>query len=107
MICGNCGNHHHAVETVRRCHNGETTPCDWLIDTRTYDEDGQPIIVECGAASWVDERAWQCERGHEHVHTEVRLREGWDYASDEEEAAVRAKYGHESRLPDGHLYIPR
>lgn len=104
IICGNCGNRHFEVAMVKRCYAGEVVPCTWLIDTLQYTEDGEKVIVECGAGAWDSDRAWQCERGHEHVHAEARFDEGWDYASDEEEAGVRASYGHESRLPDGHLY---
>lgn len=92
-----CGNHHathgndpvyHADrESVRRCYNPnvETFLCGWLVQ-RGWTEDGEPIVVECGALATATERGWSCEAGHEHVTAEARHNEGWDYAHDEHEA---------------------
>lgn len=100
--CGHCDLSHHTVAQVRVCGTGvyvdpETgivregcAPCTWLIDTLQYDEDGQKIIRDCGHPAWSDERGWRCAAGHEHVYGEVRATEGWDYADDDEAAALAA-----------------
>lgn len=109
IICGHCHGRHHQVDTVRACRDGRTFPCDWLVERHSFDDETgerHDFIVECGATAVTDDRGFHCEAGHEHVELEVRLAEGWDYASDEEEAAGRAGYGFESRLPDGHIYLP-
>lgn len=110
ITCGHCGNTHRDVDTVRACSQGMTVlPCTWLVERHGFDDDtGErwEIIVDCGAAAVHDDRGFECEAGHSHVGADVAYAEGWDYASDEEEAYHRARYGHESRLPDGRLYIP-
>lgn len=63
------------------------------------------MIGECGASAAADDRGSHCEAGHDHVNAQARDAEGWDYAGDEQEAAVRAKYGHASVLPDGKPYM--
>lgn len=104
IVCGHCEGRHHHVDTVRRCARGEVHPCDWLVQ-RGYNEDGEPIILDCGAAAWADDWGWHCEAGHEHASLETQDREGWSYASDEEEAQHLARYGVETRLPDGKFPI--
>lgn len=107
FTCGHCQGQHHYADTARACAAGNTFRCDWLVQLPGQEyTDFEPIIRECGSTAITDERGFHCEAGHEHVEAEVRLAEGWDYASDEGEAAVRASYGHESRLPDGHVYMP-
>lgn len=107
FTCGHCARSHHYADTGRACAAGNVFVCDWLVQLPGIEEtDFQPRIVECGSSAIADERGFHCEAGHEHVNTETREAEGWDYASDEEEAAVRAKYGYESRLPSGHVYMP-
>jgi hypothetical protein len=106
FTCGHCQRPHHYAATARACSQDRTFVCDWLVQLPGQEyTDFEPIIRECGATAVVTERGFECEAGHEHVNAETRDAEGWDYASDEEEAAVRAKYGYESRLPDGHVFI--
>ena len=106
FTCGHCERQHHYADTARACSQGRTFVCDWLVELPgTEETDYQPRVVECGSTAISDERGFHCEAGHEHVELEVRLAEGWDYASDEQEAAGRAGYGYESRLPDGHLFM--
>lgn len=107
FTCGHCGRAHHYATTARLCATGvEVYPCTWLVEVPGDEStEWRPRIVECGSSSWSDERATQCEAGHEHVELQHRLAEGWDYASDEDEARLRASYGYESRLPDGHLFL--
>jgi hypothetical protein len=91
ITCGHCGESHHAVTTVRDCHAGITFPCSTHVVR--YTEDG-PESAECGAASWADRRGHSCEAGHSHVYAQVRImEEGWDYASDAQEANVLRAYG--------------
>jgi len=89
--CGNRKAHrselpeyHRTVEGVKRCHQRAAFPCDWNVQVDT--EDG-PVVRECydvtGAVAWETARGWKCESGHEHVRTEVRHAEGWDYAADD------------------------
>lgn len=106
FTCGNCKGQHHYVETAKACYAGNTFTCNWLVQTAGQEwTDFEPIIRECGATAVVDERGFECESGHAHVNAETRDAEGWDYASDEEEARVRASYGHQSLLADGHLPV--
>jgi len=92
--CGKCKGRHHAVAQVRACCAG--TACTWMIQDGV-NEDGEAVIVDCGYPTTYDARGWRCEAGHEHVRDEVRHGEGWDYASDEGEAELLAKYGTEPR----------
>jgi hypothetical protein len=107
IICGNCEQRHAEVATVRACYAGDVFPCAWLVEDAYRDQDGfiERSLVECGAAAVGDERGWHCEAGHDHVNAETRAAEGWDYASDMEEAAGRAKYGHASVLADGKAFL--
>ena len=100
--CGNRNGHesklpeyHRTVEGVRRCHQGTAAPCDWMV--ATVDCDGGPCVVSCytltGAMSWDTDRGWECESGHEHVHTEVRHAEGWDYAENDGDVKALALGG--------------
>jgi hypothetical protein len=98
ITCGNCQGTHHSVEAVRRCHAGTAWACTWLLER--WGEDGM-YVVECGALSWEDERGYGCEAGHTHVYAEVRHAEGWDYASDAEEADIMRKNGLDAVGPDG------
>lgn len=101
--CGHCGDTHGTVGTVRACHDGRLLgPCDWLVRAgRT--EDGDEIIIECRAPMTADAdgRGYGCEHGHTHVHCEVRAAEGWDYASDAEEARHMRANGLDAVGPDG------
>lgn len=107
FTCGNCQGQHHYAATARACYAGRAFTCDWLVELWLPTDDGPArVIEECGATAVTDERGFHCEAGHDHVDLHVRLAEGWDYASDAGEAALRASYGHESRLPDGHLFMP-
>lgn len=109
MRCGNCQGEHHRVDTVRACYDGRVHPCTWLVERHGFDDETGEAwerIEDCGASAVTDDRGFECEAGHSHVHADIAYAEGWDYASDEEEAAIRAKYGYESRLPDGHIYVP-
>lgn len=51
------------------------------------------VTSERGALSWhlAGERGYTCEAGHDHVYAEVRDREGWEYAEDEDEARQLAR----------------
>lgn len=102
MICGNCHDRHHEVATVRACYAGTTWKCTWLVRAG-HTEDGDEIIRECGAASTElpDDRGYTCEAGHSHIYCEVRAAEGWDYASDAEEAQMMRRYGLDAVGPDG------
>lgn len=92
ITCGKCANTHQSVAAVRACHEGaEIFPCSWLIEVRDRwgvcrDEDGRPIIRECGAETIGTETGWSCAYGHSYVDMETRHREGWDYAESREEA---------------------
>jgi hypothetical protein len=84
---------------------GDTWVCGWLIEAGRHPEDGETIIRECQARAFATDTGWACEAGHEHVTAEVRVREGWDYASDEGEAAQLAKYGTEPVQMDGKVWV--
>ncbi|WP_433259269.1 hypothetical protein ACQPYK_49690 (plasmid) [Streptosporangium sp. CA-135522] len=105
--CGNCSNRHFSVTSVRMCYQyGGVLPCDWLIDTRRYTEDGEPIIVACGADAWTTDRGWRCAAGHEHVSAEVRDREGWDYVTEDEAEGFARNTGRVPVLMNGHPWVP-
>ena len=90
ITCGNCHETHRSVEGVRVCHAGKGWCCTWLLER--HGEDGL-YVVECGALSWEDERGYGCAAGHDHVYAEVRDAEGWDYASDAQEAEMMRRNG--------------
>lgn len=101
--CGHCQGRHDSVDAVRACAAGsEIWPCTWLVRVG-LDEDGGHIIRECGAESWEMPagRGYECAAGHSHVSMEARWAEGWDYASDAEEATVMRKNGIDAVGPDG------
>lgn len=99
--CGHCKAAHANVDAVRACSTGsEFWACGWLVVVGR-NEDGEEIIRECGAESWSDDRGYQCAFGHSHVYAEVRGREGWDYASDAEEATHMRRNGLDAVGPDG------
>lgn len=114
--CGHCQGHHHSTAQVRVCGTGtyhdpdtgqthtDCHPCDWLMDTGRYDEDGQKVIRECAHPSWVDERGWRCAAGHEHVTAEIRYAERWDYA-DPDEAPAMARKGIRPVHMDGSVFL--
>jgi hypothetical protein len=104
ITCGKCGQTHGAVEIVRACAAGNTFPCPWLVD-RGYNEDGESVITECEALAWGSDRGFECEAGHGHVYAEVRVREGWEYAEDRDEAAALAKVGVMPVQMDGSVFV--
>lgn len=100
--CGGCKGSHGTVDAVRACCAGsEFWACTWLVQVG-HDEDGA-VIRECGAESWEMEggRGYECAFGHSHVSAEVRAAEGWDYASDAEEATRMRRNGIDAVGPDG------
>lgn len=50
----------------------DTWPCSWLI-AQGRDEDGEEIIVECGATTHIVGAGWRCDAGHQHLGIEVEL----------------------------------
>lgn len=108
--CGKCAGTHHTTDGVRVCHGiaptapgvpalfpgSEPGTCTWLIAV-TYNTDDGPYTQEldCGAISWewADGRGYGCENGHTHTYNEVRAAEGWDYASDDDEARALTRGG--------------
>jgi hypothetical protein len=90
---------HSSVAAVRRHYaaTGDLWPCSWVIRDG-WTEDGERHLRDCGELAW--ERAdggWKCEAGHEYTPSEVRAREGWDYAGDAYDAAVLREGGKEWR----------
>lgn len=105
FTCGHCEGQHHYADTARACAQGRAFVCDWLVRVPgTEDTDYQDTTRGCGASAVTDDRGFHCEAGHDHVNLQTRLAEGWDYASDEQEARGRASHGFESLLPDGHVF---
>jgi hypothetical protein len=51
---------------------GETWPCGWLVH-RGHDEDGTPVVDECGGEAREVGEGWACEAGHEHLGLEAEL----------------------------------
>jgi hypothetical protein len=96
-------NAHHTVEGVRRCHNGTGFPCGWLMDST--DDEGGMIVVSCQAIAWDTGTGFECEAGHSHVNAETRAAEGWDYASDRDEAEALAKAGVEPYEMSGRVWM--
>jgi hypothetical protein len=81
--CGKCkGSHTFAIEG-RACYAGDLFACDWgvLADS----EDG-PYERPCGAPAIATDWGFYCLAGHSHVNADVRVRQGWDYAHDPQEA---------------------
>jgi hypothetical protein len=112
ITCGHCKGQHESADIVRLCSQGLTFPCTWMVaggyseDGSRFvvggrTEDGEQIIRDCGATSWETPRGWECEAGHSHVTAEVRHREGWDYATDADEAYGLRKYGVDAVAMDG------
>jgi hypothetical protein len=98
ITCGKCKEKHLTVDAVRACHTRDTFACHWLIERPAgwhveAEDFVEASIIECGALAWEHERGWTCETGHEHIYAEVRSREGWEYAEDENEARGLAKAG--------------
>lgn len=98
ITCGNCGKTHYTAADVRACYAGTLVTCTWMMEVRG--EDGF-YVVECGGAVTEDARGYECEFGHSHVYAEVRHREGWDYASDAEEADMMRRHLLGAVGPDG------
>ncbi|MEU7480488.1 hypothetical protein AB0A63_31235 [Lentzea sp. NPDC042327] len=109
-VCGNRARHaeripvrHSTVEAVRRCHlEPEAWPCEWLNEF-VDPEDGERRERPCHGVSWhlPGGRGYRCEHGHSHIYDEVRVREGWDYVSDDGEAALLAVHGVRSVAMNG------
>lgn len=99
--CGSCKGRHGTVAGVRACHTGhEVGPCDWLV-RRGISEDGEEIILECGADAWTTAREWACVHGHNHVSAQQRYEESWEYAHDHMEAENLARQGVHPMRMDG------
>src|SRR6266851_6293660 len=84
--------------------NCETGPCSWLSQDG-WTEDGEPFIAECLAPVFFTADGYECLAGHDFVTPEARREQGWDYAADEGEAALLAKYGVEPRHMSGHVWV--
>lgn len=92
---------HRTVEEVHACYRAkhdvakgiEVWACGWLMEGR-YD-DGSKFTYPCEAPTrYVGGRgSFECAAGHDHVPAEVRYEQGWDYASDEEEAHYLRSHG--------------
>ncbi len=93
---GNVEWHFGGPLAVKECY-GQVTLCRTQFDAGR-DEDGEAIIAECFGEVTDTERGWTCTHGHEYVAADVRWAEGWDYASDEEEATQLRKYGTDAVL---------
>ncbi len=104
IICGSCGDRHHQAATVQLCHHGLVFACPWLVQ-RGWDEDGQQVIAECGAAAWEHPRGFACEAGHEHIDAQTRAAEGWEYAEDAGEAANLVKAGVQPYDMQGRIWM--
>lgn len=96
ITCGNRAAHngevgfHKSVNQVKACY-GLVALCGWQSQGAWIEDFYE--IIECDGIITENERGWSCSYGHEHVTAEVRYAEGWDYASDEQEAAQLRKYG--------------
>lgn len=99
MKCGKCGTDAESVASVKACYAGQVEPCGDLVPDG-YDECGTLQTKECGAHATFTRRGHSCEAGHEYVSMEARYNEGWDYAEDEQEAAMLAQAGVEGRVVD-------
>ncbi|GIH86475.1 hypothetical protein [Planobispora rosea] len=101
--CGNCHRRHSSIAAVRACSQGsEISSCSWLVDTGHCTEDGEAVIVECGADSWTTDRGWRCATGHSHVPADIRYQEGWDYVTADEAAGFANETGRLPVLMNGH-----
>jgi hypothetical protein len=104
-----CFGVHETVAEVQDCYrkarvarnDPDYFPCGWLVEIRT--EDGIAAIA-CGALARVTSRGFECEAGHEHVHAEIRHREGWEYAEDLDEAHQLFRAGVEPRTMAGQVW---
>ena len=100
ILCGHCHDYHHSVAQVQVCGTSRYTdpqtghthapawPCSWLMEFA--DGESGWAVRECGHPAFHTERGHTCAAGHEHVCEEVRHAEGWDYADDDEAAALAA-----------------
>lgn len=91
ITCGNRAKHngatgtHGSVAAVKACHLDPTTfTCPDLYYVRdrfgqVYDEDGRPVISECGALAWElpDGTGATCENGHTHIRPECQGDDEW------------------------------
>ena len=89
ITCANRDRHngttgtHDTVAAVRACHlDPNTFTCPDLHYVRdrfgqVYDEDGHPVIAECGALAWATENGHTCENGHTFVRPEARTAQDW------------------------------
>jgi hypothetical protein len=110
ITCANKARHngqtgtHGSVDAVRRCHlDPGTFTCTWLYKVRDRygvitDEDGQPVIRECGALGWEIPNGITCESGHEHHFDR-------EYTDDRDEALALAKVGVEALDMQGRVWI--
>ena len=113
IVCKNgwagCEGSHPIAAMVRVCYEARRDgawPCTWLIKVNV-DEDGQDVIVECGAPTRpTDGRGSdECTAGHLHVPAEVRMEQGWDFAADRGEAEILAKAGVRPVQMDGKSFL--
>lgn len=106
MICGNCGTQTEKTDLVRACHAGTVGNCPDLMDTHTYDEDGQKVIVECRAHMWHDAEGNSfCERGHINYTLEYQWRNGFAYVTEDEAAGFVKDTGRMAVLMDGKTWL--
>lgn len=93
FTCADNDHSHAKAEVARRCQAGETWPCHWLVELPVT-EDGFTPVTECNGATWeTPDGGWECEWGHSHTPDWVRAQQGWNYASDPEEARLLARAG--------------
>lgn len=112
--CGHCTSTHPSAAVVKACSQGLLFTCHWAVE-RPFrwvedPETGELFDVEggtfdCGADAIGSERGWTCTAGHEHVNTQTRHDEGWDYAEEYGEALNMALAGIEPLTMDGHLVL--
>jgi len=106
MICGNCGTQTEKIDLVRKCYQQAVGNCPDLMDTHTYDEDGQKVIVECRAHAWYDTEGNSfCERGHSNYTLEHQWKNGWAYVTEDEAAGFVKDTGREAVLMDGKVWL--
>ena len=111
--CGHCHQSHASIAAVKACAAGNLFPCHWAVEfpgrwVVVDDETGESDYIEggirdCGADAIATERGWTCAVGHEHVNTQTRWNEGWDYAEDAGEAMNLVRAGRQPFTMDGHL----
>lgn len=98
------GDHtHHEVAVARLCSMGFTFACGDYVEVITEDGRG---VRSCTAARWGTVRGSECEDGHAYVDMEARMREGWEYAEDTEDAKNIERGGREARAFDGTRNFP-